>query len=113
MVILDTCSAAQAAYDFLRHVTGPEVQARWAEELEQIPVNLDAFARVDTSTKPELRSFMEQIRGAVPRPNVMKLTEFDEIIGAEMELALSGQRTPEDALRRMAERIEREVLVGP
>ncbi|OQA72204.1 MAG: glycerol-3-phosphate transporter periplasmic binding protein [bacterium ADurb.Bin243] len=103
----------RACYDFLRYVTSSGVQAEWASKLRQIPVNLKAYEGIkidDAQEEKILKVFMEQMKTAQPRPKVLKYAQLETIINPEMESALSGNITVEQALGNAVERINREVL---
>ena len=111
MVIFRASRNKALALAFLKFLLSPENQARWANALGQIPVNLKAFDKVDTLQHPYLKVFMEQMRTAVPRPPIPNYSEIELIFNAEMEAALSGQKSPADALRD-ATRKANELLQG-
>jgi ABC-type glycerol-3-phosphate transport system substrate-binding protein len=98
------------ALDFLRYLLSPEVQAKWANELGQIPVNKGAFPLVDTLKHPELKVFLKQMETAVPRPPIPTYSEIELIFNGEMEAALSGQKSPEEALKSAVSKVNREIL---
>ena len=103
----------RACYDFLRYVTSEDIQAEWASKLRQIPVNLKAYDKIKITDKEEekiLKTFMEQMKTAQARPKVLKYSQLETIINPEMESALSGNISVEQALKNAVERINREVL---
>lgn len=103
----------RACYDFLRFVTSEDIQAEWASKLRQIPVNLKAYDKINITDKEEekiLKTFMEQMKTAQARPKVLKYSQLETIINPEMESALSGNISVEQALKNAVERINREVL---
>lgn len=103
----------KACYDFLRYLTSAEVQAKWASELRQIPVNMGAYAnvKIDDSEEAKILSvFMEQMKTAKARPKVLKYAQLELIINPEMENALNGGKTVEQALNDAVKRIEAEAL---
>lgn len=110
MVVFNTCKHPKEAFEFLKYLTSPEVQARWAKELKQVPVNLKAYDLVDTSADPYLAVFMEQMKTAVARPQVENYDMLEEIINPEMETALNGTKTVEEALNAAVERINSEIF---
>jgi multiple sugar transport system substrate-binding protein len=103
----------RACYDFLRYVTSEDIQAEWASKLRQIPVNLKAYDKIKITDREEekiLKTFMEQMKTAQARPKVLKYSQLETIINPEMESALSGNISVEQALKNAVERINREVL---
>lgn len=110
MIVFKRARNKPEAVRFLRFLTGAKIQAEWANRLGQIPVNLNAYAGVDTAANPTLGVFMEQMKSAVARPKVLKYGQLEEIINPLMETALAGKMPVPEALSRAVERIEREVL---
>jgi len=107
----------KACYAFLRYLTSPDVQARFGTKLEQIPVNLKAYDRIkldDPEKDKILKTFMEQMKTAQPRPKVLKYSQLETIINPEMESAIvgpeKGGKTVEQALKNAMERIDNEAL---
>jgi len=98
------------ALDFLRYLLSSKVQAKWANDLGQIPVNKEAFSLVDTLKHPELKVFLKQMETAVARPPIPTYSEIELLFNGEMEAALSGQKTPEEALKSAVSRVNREIL---
>src|SRR5206468_79391 len=95
---------------FLAYQTSEEVQRSWCSRLGQIPVRPAVFKQVDTSQKPELKVFFEQMLTAKARPPVPSYDKLEEIANAQMDLALQGLKSPKDALSDAAARINADVL---
>ena len=110
MVIPKAAKHKSEAVEFLKFLLSKEIQAMWANELGQIPVNTEAFDAIDTVRHPYLPVFIEQIKHAHPRPPVPNYGDIERIFNAEMEAALKGLKTPEEALRAATERVNSEVL---
>lgn len=110
LVVFRSCRHPEVATQFLRHVTSAAVQARWCNELGQIPTARAAFPLVSTDDRPALFTFFRQILRAKARPQVPNYDVLEEIINPEMELALKGVKTPKQALDDSVARIEVEVL---
>lgn len=107
----------KACYDFLRYLTSPDVQAEWGTKLKQIPVNLKAYDKIKLEDPEEdriLKTFMEQMKTALPRPKVLKYSQLETIINPEMESAIvgaaKGGKTVEQALKDAVKRIDEEAL---
>ncbi|HNY12215.1 MAG TPA: ABC transporter substrate-binding protein [Candidatus Wallbacteria bacterium] len=103
----------KACYEFLRHLTSADIQAEWGSKLRQIPVNLKAYDKIkidDTEEASILKVFMEQMKTAQPRPKVLKYAQLETLINPEMEAALSGAKTVEQALNAACGRIDAEAL---
>ncbi|MCK9224072.1 MAG: extracellular solute-binding protein [Candidatus Muirbacterium halophilum] len=110
MVVFRGAKNPYWAAKFLEFLASPDIQAYWCNKLEQIPVNLKAYKMVNTEEKPFLKVFMEQMKYAKPRPNILNYSDLEEIINPQMEAALKGQKTVEQALTDATVRIEEEIL---
>ncbi|SHK21290.1 multiple sugar transport system substrate-binding protein [Anaerobranca californiensis DSM 14826] len=113
MVIFRNSRYPREAYQFLRFLTSVEMQAFWANELGQIPVNKGAFDLVDTEKNPYLEVLMEQAKYAIARPVLVNYARVEEIINAEMALALRGEKSPAQALRDAVREINEDPDIFP
>lgn len=98
------------ALKFMKFLLSPEIQAFWANELGQIPLNADALPLVDTLKHPYLKVFIKQMEYATPRPPLPNYTDIELTFNAEMESALSGQKTPEQALKDATRKVNEKIL---
>jgi len=98
LAVLSTSGHTAEAYKFLKHIVSKDAQARWANELGQIPVNIRADAMIDLSKHPYLGIFMEQMKYAVPRPQVGSYPEIENDTNPEMQAALDGKKTVQEAM---------------
>ncbi len=98
MVIFKRSEYSKEAFEFLRWLTSPSVQKRWANQLGQLPVNTQAFDSVDLEKHPYLRTFMEQLRYARPRPPLVNYADIENAVNPEMELVLAGKKSVEKAM---------------
>jgi multiple sugar transport system substrate-binding protein len=98
------------ALKFIKFLLSPEIQAFWANELGQIPLRYDAMPMVDTVKHPYLKVFIEQMKYATPRPPLPNYTDIELTFNAEMEAALTGQKSPEDALKDATKRVNEKIL---
>lgn len=112
LVVLPSCADREAALDLLEFVASDEYQLRWSRALSQIPVTTKALGDAAGEADATLRVFMEQMRTARARPTLPNFEPVEQIFQAEMELALQGRRTLDEALTRIGEKLERQVL-GP
>lgn len=112
LVVLPTCVDREAALAFLEYVTSDAYQLRWSRKLGQIPVSIEALEKAKDSADSLLRVFMEQMRTARARPTLPNFEPVENIFQEQMELTLRGHQDVTEALRRVDERIEAEVL-GP
>lgn len=105
LAVLSTCRQPAEAYKFLRHIVSRESQARWANELGQIPVNTAADSMIDLDKHPYLGIFMEQMKYAVARPQVGSYPEIENDTNPEMQAALDGKKTVEEAMRAACKKV--------
>ncbi len=110
MVIPVGAKHKENAIKFLKYLLSAETQAFWANQLGQIPVNMEALPMIDTTKHPYLPVFIKQMKYARPRPPVPNYGDFERIFNPEMEAALKGLKTPAEALKAATERVNREVL---
>jgi hypothetical protein len=105
LAILSTCRHPGEAYKFLRHIVSRESQARWANELGQIPVNRAADAMIDLEKHPCLGIFMEQMKYAVARPQVGICPEIENDTNPEMQADLDAKKTAGEAMQAACRKI--------
>ena len=110
LVIFRSCQHPQEALEFLKFMASEAVQARWCNELGQIPVNVKAEKHLDFEQHPYLRVFVEQMKTAIPRPPIPNYDELENIMNPEMQAALDGTKSVQKALDDAVRRINREVL---
>ncbi|MBI4853805.1 MAG: extracellular solute-binding protein [Acidobacteria bacterium] len=111
LVIFKTCKDPEAALEFLRYFSSEEVQIRWSESLGQIPVNIRAFDKIDLSQRPQLATFMQQLKTARPSPKIPRMDVVEEkVVGPALQLAMQGDKSVEQALKDSAIEINRDFL---
>jgi ABC-type glycerol-3-phosphate transport system substrate-binding protein len=109
LAVLSTCKHPAEAFNFLGYIASKDVQARWANELGQVPVNAAADSLIDLDKHPYLGVFMEQMKYAVPRPQVGSYPEIENDTNPEMQAALDGKKTVQEAMNSACKKIN-EVL---
>jgi ABC-type glycerol-3-phosphate transport system substrate-binding protein len=105
LAVLSTSGHPAEAYRFLEYIVSREAQARWANELGQVPVNVTAEDLIDHSKHPYLGVFMEQMKYAKPRPQVGSYPEIENDTNPEMQAALDGKKTVKEAMAAACKRI--------
>ncbi len=123
LVIFESCRHKDAAYRLLKFITSTEVQLDWCLSLKQIPVNRKALQILlgqlpysgdgdrTIEVDPYLKVFMHQIEYAMVPPQIPRYGYIEsDIMNPEMELALKGKKTVEQALKDGARRINQEIL---
>jgi ABC-type glycerol-3-phosphate transport system substrate-binding protein len=105
LAVLSPSEHPAEAYKFLKHIVSRGAQARWANELGQIPVNTAADEMIDFTKHPYLGIFMEQMKYAVPRPQVGSYPEIENDTNPEMQAALDGKKTVQQAMDAACKKI--------
>jgi len=111
LVVSTTCLRPDVAVAFATYFTGTEVQRMWAQELGQIPTRIEAQQGTDLSKFPEVPLFIQQVNLAKPLPALPfgGMLEI-EIFNPEMNLALQGKQSPEQALRSAEKSMRTRIL---
>ncbi len=107
MVIFRGTKDKELAFDFLKFLVSKENQTRWANELGQIPVNVNSFDDVDLIKHPYLEIFLHQMKTAVPRPVIPDYPAVENVVNQEMEAALSGKRSVKETLFVITEKVNK------
>ena len=110
MVIFKNTKMYNKAMKFLKYLTSESTQTLWANELGEIPVNVKSMNKMDLNKHPYLRIFKEAIKEVVPRPIIPDYQGVENIVNPEIEAALSGKKTPEEALKDATRRVNEEIF---
>jgi len=105
LAVLSTSRHPGEACKFLSALVSKESQARWANALGQIPVNTAADGMIDLDKHPYLGVFMEQIKYAVPRPQVGSYPEIENAVNPEMQAALDGKKSVTEAMEAACRKV--------
>lgn len=103
VVFAEDQSVAQAAADFLAWFLAPEQVTAWSQATGMLPVtdtvatSADYLAWVD-ETQPLLRPYVEQMADAHARPNTPLYPAISLVFAQEIEKALAGEVTVDEAL---------------
>jgi ABC-type glycerol-3-phosphate transport system substrate-binding protein len=98
LVVFSTSKRPREACELLKFVASKEAQARWADSLGQIPVNKAADSMIDFEKHPYLKTFMEQMDYARPRPPIGSYPEIENAVNPEMQAALDGKKSVAEAM---------------
>jgi multiple sugar transport system substrate-binding protein len=107
LVVFSTSKHPQQACELLKFVASRDAQVEWANSLGQIPVNSAADAMIDLEKHPYLKIFMEQMDYAKPRPPIGSYPEIENAVNPEMQAALDGKKTTEEAMASACEEVDR------
>lgn len=110
-VISTTCKDPDVALEFLLFFTSTPIQRRWAEEMGEIPVVLEAQKNLNLSRFPEVPTFIQQINTAKAFPAIPLANTFEpQIFNPEFSLVLQRRATPQQALERIARLLDERIL---
>jgi multiple sugar transport system substrate-binding protein len=93
----------QAAFTFIQWLTSTETQVAWDEGTTFMPIRQSvaddaSFKKWLTDTEPNLIPFVESQKYAINRPSVAVYSELSDVFSANLERALYGQVSSQDAL---------------
>lgn len=94
------------AYEFLKFVTSQEVQKKMALEVGLPPTRTSVY--VDPQVVEKYRWYpaqLEALKASKVRPRIPEWPEIDVKMGTYLNLALIGDRTPEEALNELNDEI--------
>ncbi len=105
MVIFKNTKNSEKAMKFLKYIISPEVQAKWANALGQIPVNKKAIDYIDFEKNKFMKILIEAIEKTKPRPQIAEYPEVERIYIQEVSIFLKGERDIEETIKNLQERI--------
>lgn len=96
------------AWEFLKYVVDPAYGTKLTDCMSYIPSRKDVLAQVSEKNKdnPTMQVFLKQMELAAPRGPLANWSVVSEIIQVAMQEALSGQKTPEQAMRDAAAKMK-------
>ncbi|MCX7624638.1 MAG: hypothetical protein N2Z21_00250, partial [Candidatus Sumerlaeaceae bacterium] len=110
-IVATTCQHPDIALEFLLFFSSPPVQRRWAEEMGEIPVVLEAQRNLNLSRFPEVPIFIQQINTSKAFPAIPLANIFEpQIFNPEFSLILQRKTTPQEALERIARQLDERIL---
>ena len=116
MVFDNSDAESKAATDFLAWFLEPEQVTSWSETTGMLPVTNSVATSTDyldwvNTTEPRLLPYVEQMADAHARPNTPLYPKISLAFAQEIETALSGQASVEDALTN-AEKAVNDVIAN-
>jgi ABC-type glycerol-3-phosphate transport system substrate-binding protein len=113
MMRQDDPADMEAAWEFAKYLVRTDVTARWSAETSYLPVRRSAFRHPLMAAKfgrfPGLERAYRQIEYAWPEPRDVAWLTGRAIMEEEgLQPALKGLKTPEEALRHAARRINQQ-----
>lgn len=109
--ILDGSEEEEAgAWEFLQFMLSPEVQAEWDIASGYLPTNVDT-AQTETfqefiAEDPRMQVFVDQLEYAKARPSILAYSGISAALSTEIEKALLGRVTPQEALTAAASKAQ-------
>ncbi|MCP4398054.1 MAG: ABC transporter substrate-binding protein [bacterium] len=106
LAIPEASQRKDAAYDFLKFVTSREMQKTLALEIGQPPTRSSAYTDPDVVAKYRwYPTQLKALEASKVRPRLPEWLEIDVKMGTYLNLALVGDRTPEEALNELQDEI--------
>ncbi len=101
----------EGAWEFLKFVVDPAYGTKLTDCMGYIPSRKDVLAQVaqKSADDPTLQVFLKQMESAAARGPLPNWSDASAVIQDAMQAALSGQKTPEEALKDAAGKMK-EVL---
>jgi multiple sugar transport system substrate-binding protein len=105
--ILDGTDEEEAgAWDFLQYFLSPDVQAEWCIASGYLPTNIET-AQSETFTSfvdedPRVQVFVDELEYARARPSILAYSGISAALSTEIEKAMLGKATPEEAIETAA-----------
>jgi multiple sugar transport system substrate-binding protein len=106
-ILEGTDEEVAGAWDFLQYWLSPEVQADWCIASGYLPTNV-ATAQTEAFTSfveedPRMQVFVDELEYARARPSILAYGGISAALSTEIEKALLGKATPEEAIETAAE----------
>lgn len=106
----------QAVWEFVKFLVSPESQAYWNSQTGYFPVTVAAHDETvfkdNIAEYPQFKTAIDQLHDSAPESAGALLSVFPEarqIVETEIENMINNNGTPEDAVARMAESINKSI----
>ena len=100
------CKNKEAAYEFIKYLTGPEAAKIMAVRGRQSPASKAAYAAPEVGNDPVLKVFRQQIEVSVPMPNIpemsMMWTPATTALGAIIKRSVTPKEAMDTAQKALA-----------
>jgi arabinogalactan oligomer/maltooligosaccharide transport system substrate-binding protein len=103
------CTQKEAAFEFVKYVTGPEAARVMALEGRQSPALLAAYEDKAVAADPVLAAFKKQVEVAVPMPNLPEMTMMWSPATTALNKINAGSTSPQEALSVAQKAVEKDV----
>jgi arabinogalactan oligomer/maltooligosaccharide transport system substrate-binding protein len=88
----------EAAYEMIKYVTDLQAARTMALEGRQTPANKNVYTDPKVAADPVLKAFFEQVKVAVPMPNLPEMTMVWSPATTAMNTVVKGTARPKEAL---------------
>ncbi|HET9298615.1 MAG TPA: extracellular solute-binding protein [Candidatus Polarisedimenticolaceae bacterium] len=88
----------EAAYELIKYVTDLQAAKTMALEGRQTPANKNVYTDAKVAADPVLKAFFEQVKVAVPMPNLPEMTRVWSPATTAMNTVVKGTAKPKEAL---------------
>ncbi len=106
----------QAVWEFVKFLVSPESQAYWNSQTGYFPVTVaahnEAVFKDNIAKYPQFKTAIDQLHDSTPQSAGALLSVFPEarqIVETEIENMINNKGTPEDAVKKMAESINKSI----
>lgn len=106
----------QAVWEFVKFLVSPESQAYWNSQTGYFPVTVaahnEAVFKENIAKYPQFKTAIDQLHDSTPQSAGALLSVFPEarqIVETEIENMINNKGTPEDAVAKMAESINKSI----
>ncbi len=112
LILLQQSEQKEEAARFLNFWMQDEIQLDWAKSLSLLPVKKSLYADPFFQTDPLMQAFAATLEVARSRPTIPQAGEVDDLFGQAIQAALSGAKSPQEALDEAAQQAA-EILEAP
>jgi len=88
----------EAAYELIKYVTDLQAAKIMALEGRQTPANKNVYTDAKVAADPVLKAFFEQVKVAIPMPNLPEMTMVWSPATTAMNTIVKGTAKPKEAL---------------
>ena len=105
LVVFKNAPNKDAAWKFVDYLMDPATQSKWYDTVSDLPALEDAWDQGALSSDENLQVFREQLKDAKSPPPTPKWEQVAaEAINTEMEKALAGGESADQAAKAMQEK---------
>src|SRR5699024_10903563 len=106
VIINPDSSRIDAAWEFIQTIGDPELNNQYAEDVGHVPVHASAIEREYFQEPPAVPATVEKADDFRSNPSIPAWTQVRDPLAQDIEQALRGQLTAQDALDQAAAEVE-------